>query len=249
VGALDGGLAYLSAIIAKADESDSYKASKDDREQLTDLWADYLKDKGADIPPGIMILIMTVVVYAPKLKMAWDDRKQNQIMHEQRERLIQQEMELRTLRAQVEQKTLSDKLKACYASGWALACATFFWCATTNHRHNQPPSRKPKYKYAMKTKFATLILALLMSCYALGNGTQLPAPTLTPADSITVSVASMRAAVKLFHERDYYADLYALNRSMYAACEAERKRLRRERWLYGGCGVAVGLVVGAIAFR
>ncbi len=97
----------------------------------------------------------------------------------------------------------------------------------------------------MKIKFATLTLALLTTFCALGNGT--PAP---PTDSVTVSVTDMREAVKIFYQRDYYQDLYNANRNLYAACEAERKRLRRERWLYGGCGAAVGaLVVGIIAIR
>ncbi len=110
VGALDGGMAHLSAMIAKADESDTYKASKDEREQLTDLWAEYLKDKGTDLPPGIMILIMTVVVYGPKVQSAFSDRKQNQVVREQRERLLQQDLEIRTLRSQVEHKKLTETL-------------------------------------------------------------------------------------------------------------------------------------------
>ncbi len=110
VGALDGGLAYLSSVIAKSDESDSYKASKDEREQLTDLWAEYLKGKGADLPPGVMILVMTAIVYGPKVKMAWDDRKKNELVREQREKLLAQDMEIRLLRSQVEEKTLKEKL-------------------------------------------------------------------------------------------------------------------------------------------
>ena len=112
VGALDGGLAYISALLAGSDESDSYKASRDEREQLTDIWAEYLKGKGADIPPSMMIIIMTIIVYAPKLKMAWDDREKNKLLREQRERLVAQEMELRELRAQVEQQKLKATLAA-----------------------------------------------------------------------------------------------------------------------------------------
>ena len=97
----------------------------------------------------------------------------------------------------------------------------------------------------MKKIFATLTLALLMSCYALGSGTPPP----VPQDSLTVSVTELREAVKIFYQRDYYADLYNVHRDLYAACEVERKRLRRERWLYGGCGAAAGLVVGIIIFR
>ncbi len=96
----------------------------------------------------------------------------------------------------------------------------------------------------MKKKLSVLTLALLMSCYVFGSGTQPP-----QTDSLSVSLGAMREAVKIFEQRDYYHDLYRLNRTLNAACEAEVKRLRRERWLYGGCGVAVGLVVGIVVFK
>jgi hypothetical protein len=112
VGAIDGGLSYLSALLAESGDSSLYRADKDERDQLTELWAEYLKDKGGDLPPGMMLLLMTVIVYGPKLKKAWDDRAHNRLIAEQRAKLEAREQEIADLRIEIEKQRLEFEQRA-----------------------------------------------------------------------------------------------------------------------------------------
>ena len=70
--AVDIGLSEILTMIAKGKDPEPYKATASEREDMINVWAEYLKDKGGDIPPGVMVLIMILVVYGPRAKSAFD---------------------------------------------------------------------------------------------------------------------------------------------------------------------------------
>ena len=68
----DMAMAGAASVIAKETQEG---ATKQEKEPLKDAWANYLKDKNADISPGWILLGMIVMVYAPKMWNAWQVRK------------------------------------------------------------------------------------------------------------------------------------------------------------------------------
>lgn len=77
VKSIDLGLSGIAAVVAGEDDPKPYTADKDAIQDLQEVYAEYLKDKAGDIPPGLMCLMMTATVYGPKLKMAYDKKAAN----------------------------------------------------------------------------------------------------------------------------------------------------------------------------
>lgn len=83
VGSIDTGVANGCKIIAKAKAAKPYQATPEEKSDLVEVWAEYLKQVGGDIPPGILVLLTTSVVYTPKLIQAFSDRKLLQQVQDQ----------------------------------------------------------------------------------------------------------------------------------------------------------------------
>lgn len=83
------------AMIAQA-ESNEFKATPDERDELTEALTEYVRLKGGDIPPGVMVLILVSTIYGSKLPYAVQLRKQKQKENElaERERIIEMREQL-----------------------------------------------------------------------------------------------------------------------------------------------------------
>ena len=73
---LDSAMSGIFGFISKGDASD-FKADEDQRDDLETAFAEYVKLKGGDIPPGIALLLLVVSIYGTKIPMAIQLRKYN----------------------------------------------------------------------------------------------------------------------------------------------------------------------------
>lgn len=74
VNTIDIAASGLLAWLSKSNES--FTTDEDTKEAYIKAWQNYLKDKGADLSPGWMLLIMTVGIYGPKIPVALQLRKE-----------------------------------------------------------------------------------------------------------------------------------------------------------------------------
>jgi hypothetical protein len=100
---IDNTLPLGLAILAKGKLED-YKASEDDRSELENALAEYFKLKGADIPPGLMIVILILVIYTTKIPQALQDRKINTLRAE----LEAEKAEIAKIRLELEEKAKEE---------------------------------------------------------------------------------------------------------------------------------------------
>lgn len=101
---IDNTLPLGLSLLAKGKLED-YKASEEDRTELENALAEYFKLKGADIPPGLMIVILIVVIYTTKIPQALQDRKINTL----RAQLEAEKAELAKIRLELEEKAKEDE--------------------------------------------------------------------------------------------------------------------------------------------
>ncbi len=100
---IDNTLPLGLSILAKGRLED-YKASEEDRTELENALAEYFKLKGADIPPGLMIVILIVVIYTTKIPQALQDRKINTLRAE----LEAEKAEVARIRLELEEKQITS---------------------------------------------------------------------------------------------------------------------------------------------
>ena len=94
-------------VIAK-DDGDNYKASDEERSELEEAFGEYMKLKGADVPPGVMVLILVGTIYGTKLPYAFQQRKiaaAKEELEKKEKELLERERELQLKLAQLEKKT------------------------------------------------------------------------------------------------------------------------------------------------
>ena len=84
VNAIDIGASEILTMIAKGKDPEPYTATESEKADMVEVWAEYLKDKGGDIPPGVMVLIMIIVVYGPRTKAALDNKAKDEAMEAQK---------------------------------------------------------------------------------------------------------------------------------------------------------------------
>lgn len=72
--ALDSTLSTVLGLYA-GDEPSNYKADSDQREELQEAIAEYVKLKGGDIPPGLALILIVVSIYGSKGAMAFQFKK------------------------------------------------------------------------------------------------------------------------------------------------------------------------------
>lgn len=75
---IDISFAGLLKWISGAETVEEFKTDQETKNALTEAWQNYLKDKGADLSPGVMLIMMCAGVYGPKIPIALDIRKANQ---------------------------------------------------------------------------------------------------------------------------------------------------------------------------
>ena len=89
VGIIDIFAATIAEAWTKTDDKSKYRLQEDEKEELTKAWKLYLKNSpDVKISPSTMLLLTTVIIYAPKTIMAISERK------ERKEREWQQQEEL-----------------------------------------------------------------------------------------------------------------------------------------------------------
>lgn len=74
---IDISFAGLLKWISGAETVEEFKTDQETKNSLTEAWQNYLKDKGADLSPGVMLIMMCAGVYGPKIPIALDIRKAN----------------------------------------------------------------------------------------------------------------------------------------------------------------------------
>lgn len=90
------------AMLADEDDPSEFKASPDEHDELKKVLSEYTKLKGADIPPGVGVLLVLLAIYGPKAFMAVKLRKANKLNREQADRIKELEDELQEKRNEKE---------------------------------------------------------------------------------------------------------------------------------------------------
>lgn len=91
VGIIDIFAATIAEAWTQTDDKAKYRLQEDEKEELTKAWKLYLKNSpDVKISPSTMLLLTTVIIYAPKTIMAIGERKERK---ERKEREWQQQEE------------------------------------------------------------------------------------------------------------------------------------------------------------
>jgi hypothetical protein len=96
VNTIDIAASGLLAWLSKSDES--FTTDDDTKETYIKAWQNYLKDKGADFSPGLMLLIMTIGIYGPKIPFALQLRKEKKKNAELEQIISKQAFEINQLK-------------------------------------------------------------------------------------------------------------------------------------------------------
>ena len=92
VGIIDIFAATIAEAWTQTDDKAKYRLQEDEKEELTKAWKLYLKNSpDVKISPSTMLLLTTVIIYAPKTILAISERKERK---ERKEREWQQQEEL-----------------------------------------------------------------------------------------------------------------------------------------------------------
>ena len=67
------------SIIASSDEVDKYKADERDLKDIAEAFSQLSIAKDIDLPPGVTLVVLLVMVYLPKFKIALNDRRYNRL--------------------------------------------------------------------------------------------------------------------------------------------------------------------------
>lgn len=73
---IDTSLPAVCGFFAKGNPK-KYKADEEERTELEKALGEYMKLKGGDIPPGMMVLVLVLSIYGSKIPMVIQDRKMN----------------------------------------------------------------------------------------------------------------------------------------------------------------------------
>lgn len=78
---IDNTLPAALGLVAKED-SNAFKASPEERGELVDALTEYVRLKGGDVPPGLMVIIIVLTIYGSKVPFAIQQRKLNKMREE-----------------------------------------------------------------------------------------------------------------------------------------------------------------------
>ena len=85
---IDGCLSFSLSLIDKS-KPNVYRLAGEERRMLRPHLTKYLQGKSVDIPPGIMLTIIIIAIYAPKVMEAIGNRKQTRPRKEKSEKVIE----------------------------------------------------------------------------------------------------------------------------------------------------------------
>lgn len=85
------------------DDKQELKTDEETKESLSNAWANYLKDKGGELSPGILLIILVLGVYAPKIPLAFEMRKLKKQNSELIDELSEKDKEIAKLQKQVKE--------------------------------------------------------------------------------------------------------------------------------------------------
>lgn len=94
---IDTTIPAILATIAK-DNVEEFKAAPEDREELEEALTEYMKLKGGDIPPSVMVIILISTIYLSKIPKVIELRKLNKKQEElnnKEQQLLMYEQSLR----------------------------------------------------------------------------------------------------------------------------------------------------------
>lgn len=67
----------ILALIVKGVDKGSVKLDDDERETLTEAWAEFLKDRSFELSPGYVLIASMLTVYGAKMMVSLSDKKQS----------------------------------------------------------------------------------------------------------------------------------------------------------------------------
>lgn len=104
---IDNTLPGIMAFAGKDNDPAPYKADPESRTELEEALTEYMRLKGGDIPPGMMVLILLLTIYGSKVPMMLQHRKINterQKLEETRKQLDARGRELEQWEEQLKQR-------------------------------------------------------------------------------------------------------------------------------------------------
>lgn len=108
---IDVAFSEIVGTVAKLDseEKKQLKADEDIKETYKDAWANYLKDKGGELSPAMLLIILSLGIYAPKIPLALDLRKAKMQNENLSKELEDKDEEIRQLQAKLQQQKRNGK--------------------------------------------------------------------------------------------------------------------------------------------
>ena len=91
----DNSLAFAASIYARAENDKKYHAPKESRKNIAELIRQLMPKAKVGIPLGVALIIAILAAYVPIFKIAYDDRRANEIIQAQKveNEKLQQEIE------------------------------------------------------------------------------------------------------------------------------------------------------------
>lgn len=84
VGIIDIFAATIAEAWTKTDDKSKYRLDEDEKEQLIKAWELYLKNsEEVKISPSTMLLLTTGIIYAPRIILAMNERKEQRMKQQQ----------------------------------------------------------------------------------------------------------------------------------------------------------------------
>ena len=94
VSIFDGGVGKVCQFLAQAESSRKYRAEPEEKDDLTLLLAEYLKESGGKVPVWILLLILAGSIYGPNIYLAYQEgREKGKPKPKQPEKPISQNVE------------------------------------------------------------------------------------------------------------------------------------------------------------
>ena len=93
--AIDTGLSTIIGTFIAKDDPSNYKADEEQKDELSEALANYVKLKGGDIPPGVALLIVILSIYLPKGVVALQVRRLEKQNEEKDAQIAEMEKKLK----------------------------------------------------------------------------------------------------------------------------------------------------------
>lgn len=95
---MDTIIPVLLVLLLKGANEDQLKLNDDEKETLTQAWAQYLKDSNVQMSPGVVLLGSIAIIYGAKITLALSETKKNKVENNE---LIDLKKEIAELKKQI----------------------------------------------------------------------------------------------------------------------------------------------------